>query len=250
MTITALGSLSVWNTALQQSLFPPLNLSTLLLSSTSAHHPTPTITTSSILPNGAPVIALSSGATYSYDGKLNAWIRLSDTWWSKGSEFWEGRRGKASTTGRGLVRVIESAINDIVVHDESVELSEDEETEEEKEEEEKKEGDDSSVLSDPEDDANGNGKGKEKETDSRPTKRRKKMTVPIGKKEARKGDADDFTLAMSLGHLEERMAAAKMVESSGEYKFALGVYAKKVAEEGLRSKGEELVRELMGPIYL
>lgn len=55
--------------------------------------------------------------------------------------------------------------------------------------------------------------------------------------------------ALTLGHLETRMHAAKALDSSQEYKHALSVYARKIADEGFRAKGEELVKELFGPTY-
>ena len=45
------------------------------------------------------------------------------------------------------------------------------------------------------------------------------------------------------------MHAAKVLESPQEYKQALLVYAKKIADEGFRAKAEELVKELFGPVY-
>lgn len=55
--------------------------------------------------------------------------------------------------------------------------------------------------------------------------------------------------ALTLGHLETRLHAAKALESPQEYKHALILYAKKIADEGFRGKGEELVKELFGPTY-
>lgn len=58
-----------------------------------------------------------------------------------------------------------------------------------------------------------------------------------------------WTAAMTLGHLESKMHAAKTLDSPQEYKHALAVYAKKIADEGFRAKAEELVKELFGPTY-
>jgi protein HIRA/HIR1 len=55
--------------------------------------------------------------------------------------------------------------------------------------------------------------------------------------------------ALTLGHLETRMHAAKTLDSPQEYKHALQLYAKKIADEGFRAKAEELVKELFGPTY-
>ncbi|KAJ9126480.1 hypothetical protein QFC24_002223 [Naganishia onofrii] len=50
--------------------------------------------------------------------------------------------------------------------------------------------------------------------------------------------------ALTLGHLETRMRAAVLLDSPVEYKSFLLMYAKKIAEEGYKAKGEELVRDL------
>lgn len=58
-----------------------------------------------------------------------------------------------------------------------------------------------------------------------------------------------WNIAMTLGHLETKLHAAKSVESPQEFKQVLLVYAKKIADEGFRGKAEELIKELFGPVY-
>ncbi|TFK28561.1 transcription corepressor [Coprinopsis marcescibilis] len=58
-----------------------------------------------------------------------------------------------------------------------------------------------------------------------------------------------WNIAITLGHLESRMHAIKLLDSSAEYRQATLVYAKKIADEGFRAKAEELIKELCGPIY-
>jgi protein HIRA/HIR1 len=58
-----------------------------------------------------------------------------------------------------------------------------------------------------------------------------------------------WTEAMTLAHLETRMHAARLLDSPSEYKSNLFLYAKRISEEGLRTKGEELLKELCGPLY-
>ncbi|KAF9530015.1 transcription corepressor [Crepidotus variabilis] len=55
--------------------------------------------------------------------------------------------------------------------------------------------------------------------------------------------------ALTLGHLETRLLAAKALDSPQEYKQAMLMYAKKIADEGFRAKAEELTKELFGPVY-
>ncbi|KAH8998062.1 histone transcription regulator 1 [Lactarius akahatsu] len=58
-----------------------------------------------------------------------------------------------------------------------------------------------------------------------------------------------WTSALTLGHLETKLHAARVLDSSSEYKQTLLVYAKKIADEGFRNKAEELIKELFGPVY-
>ncbi|KAK4701977.1 protein HIRA/HIR1, partial [Phenoliferia sp. Uapishka_3] len=210
LAITALGSLTVWNTSFAKSLFPPLSISTLLTSSATLNVPHPEITTAALQLNGTPLVALSSGSTHSYDSNLSAWIRLSDVWWSKGSDFWEARRGKANPSGRGVIRGIESAINDIVVEQ-------------------------ASGLEPMQDD----------DDDDEPVEK----TVPEGDAQEKIGGAEMYRAAISLGHLEVRMKAAIALDSPAEYRAFLNAYAKRLGEEGFRGKAEELIKELLGPVY-
>lgn len=58
-----------------------------------------------------------------------------------------------------------------------------------------------------------------------------------------------WTSALTLGHLESKLHAARLLDSGVEYKQILLVYAKKIADEGFRNKAEELIKDLFGPIY-
>ena len=70
-----------------------------------------------------------------------------------------------------------------------------------------------------------------------------------GEEQAKLGNADDWKNAMSLGHLESRLFGAIVTDSLPEYKSNLSLYAKLLAEEAFRGKAEELVRDLLGPVY-
>ena len=58
-----------------------------------------------------------------------------------------------------------------------------------------------------------------------------------------------WSAAVTLGHLETRLHSTKLLDSPQEYRQALLLYAKKIADEGFKGKGEELVKELFGPVY-
>ncbi|KDQ18757.1 hypothetical protein BOTBODRAFT_153623 [Botryobasidium botryosum FD-172 SS1] len=58
-----------------------------------------------------------------------------------------------------------------------------------------------------------------------------------------------WNAALTLGHLETKLHAAKVLDSPTEYRAALLSYAKKIAEEGFKGKAEELLKDLCGPLY-
>lgn len=58
-----------------------------------------------------------------------------------------------------------------------------------------------------------------------------------------------WTEAIEMGHLENRMAAATLLDSKEEYMFWLARYTVVLGREGFRARAEELVKELVGPMY-
>lgn len=55
--------------------------------------------------------------------------------------------------------------------------------------------------------------------------------------------------AMSMGHYETRLRAARLLDSKDEYKHWLREYSKYLAQEDFRERAEELISDLMGPLY-
>jgi len=249
-----------------RSIYPPLNISALLSSAATRRDPTPTITTSALLPNGTPLLALSTGATFSYDADLASWTRVCEPWWAR-SEAWEGRRGRhaaASHGGRGIVKNIEGAVNEIVVDEQARREREGDVGSDDAPSESATEVGDESVAKqngDVEMGENGaramTDKGKSRAADgdelaspaTTPAPTPAKRTVPQGASQEPSGDSEQYRIAVALAHLETRLNAAVALDSPSEYRLFLLQYAKKLADEGLRSKAEELVRELLGPIY-
>ncbi|KAG6902054.1 hypothetical protein C0995_005111 [Termitomyces sp. Mi166 len=180
LIITTTGQLYSWDIKKQTSFFPPLSVAPLLSS------PNHTITATSIRPNGVPIINCSNGVVYSYDPALLTWVKLSERWWSEGSDAWQNRsRNSTIQSGhRGVMSSVEGSISG--TPDESL-----------------------------------------------PDKIRPTW----------------WSTALTLGHLETRLNATKLLDSPQEYKQALLLYAKKIADENFRAKAEELIKELYGPIY-
>ncbi|KAL8689822.1 MAG: hypothetical protein Q9218_004595 [Villophora microphyllina] len=57
---------------------------------------------------------------------------------------------------------------------------------------------------------------------------------------------EGFESTVSIAHLENRMAAALMLGSKEEFRVYLFMYAKRIGNEGLKSKVEELLQGLLG----
>ncbi|KAK7059665.1 protein HIR [Favolaschia claudopus] len=182
LIVSSIGQLYSWDVKKQSAVFPPVSLSPILPS------PNYTVTSAKIQPNGAAILTCSSGVVYSYDAALLSFVKLTERWWSEGSDVWQARQRSATnpTANRGVLSVAEGSIAGSL---------------------------DSSATG------------------------------------ANKKRPQWWNMAMTLGHLETRMHSARLLESPTEYKQALSQYTKKLADEGYKAKAEELIRELMGPLY-
>lgn len=192
------------DTRKRKAVFKPTSIYTVFASSSSSGN-SPIVNTAKVRSNGCPVVSLSNGLVVTYDQTLESWTQISSPWWSKGSEYWEGRIRSNNSAGRGVVKIIESETNDfLAVQPDLVEVD----------------GDEARL---------------------RPSLE--------GEEQKKLGNDDDWTMALTLGHLESRMNAAIALDSLAEYKMFLTTYAKRLAEEAFRSKAEELIKDLIGPVY-
>jgi len=160
-------------------------------------------------------VQCSSGAAHAYDARLCAWTKLSERWWAEGSDAWQGRQRSgpaagASSSSRAGDKGALAAVESALAGA-------------------AEEGLGQAVTS-----GSGGGGG--------------------GAEGGRGGAAiavrpEWWGTALTLGHLESKMHAARALDSAAEYKQALLVYTKKIADEGFRGKAEELIREFYGPVY-
>lgn len=60
---------------------------------------------------------------------------------------------------------------------------------------------------------------------------------------------EGFESSVAIAHLENRVAAAMMLGAREEFHMYLGMYAKRLAAEGLKTKVQELLRTLHGGIH-
>ncbi|KZT35016.1 WD40 repeat-like protein [Sistotremastrum suecicum HHB10207 ss-3] len=223
MAITVQGQMHIWNVRTQRTLFPPVSVSSLLTT------PNSSILSATLRPNGSPLVHLSSGTSHSYDANLQSFIRISDSWWATGSDAWTTRQ-RTSTTGVGPVQQMESVISELRMNAAAAAAA----------------ASAASAAHSREGSAESSGGagGESKGASS---------TVGTGGLVLMGGDETErppwWSAAMTLGHLETRMHAARVLESPTEFKQALLVYSKKIADEAFRGKAEELIKELCGPVY-
>ncbi|KTW31170.1 uncharacterized protein T551_01243 [Pneumocystis jirovecii RU7] len=59
---------------------------------------------------------------------------------------------------------------------------------------------------------------------------------------------EGFETSVSISHLENRLSSAAILHSPDEYKTILNTYTRKIAEENMKDKLEELCMYLLGPI--
>lgn len=173
----------------QRAAFPSISLHSLLRSTS--------ILTATLRPNGAPLLHLANGTAQAYDAGLGTWVSVADTWWSEGSDAWEGKlRVKSSNSAaRNVLVSLEGAIAE--------------------------------------------------SAESIPGGNNRHVGASAG------GTQTWWGAALTLGHLESRLHAAKVLDTPPqEYRHNLLLYAKRVAEEGFRGKAEELLKELCGPLYV
>ena len=62
-----------------------------------------------------------------------------------------------------------------------------------------------------------------------------------------RADSQDWGLTLTLGHLETKMHASAVLDSAEDFRQALSHYAKRLGQDGLKDKADELIRELYGP---
>ncbi|KAG9545467.1 hypothetical protein KCU79_g16464, partial [Aureobasidium melanogenum] len=60
---------------------------------------------------------------------------------------------------------------------------------------------------------------------------------------------EGFESAVSVAHLENRVAAAMTLGAREEFHLYLLMYAKRIGAEGSKAKVEELLRSLMGSVF-
>lgn len=229
MAISAIGLLHVWDLKRHKSPFPPVSVAAVLdAAQISSDKVTrgPAITQASVTSKGLPILTLSNGDGFVYNADMFSWVRVSQSWWYVTSHYWSsatsllppnladtaersagGLTNGTSSTARASARAADDRAYKPGLLS-LVELRTNEEL-------------------------NRQGRGRQLQR--------------VVKNALQREGFESLETRSSVAHLENRMSAAVLLDSPSEYRAALTVYARRVAEEGSLARVEELCRELYGP---
>lgn len=165
------------------------------------------VTEAGINSEGTLIVTLSNGDGYSYSRDMFIWMKLTEAWWAIGSQYWD-------TTGSS--RASQSS---------------------------------SDNLPDPRNPSISAGiipHLERRTTNEVLLHGRGRFLQRIVKSLLNREGFEGFETAVSVAHLENRMAAAVALGAKDEFKNYLFMYVRRIAAEGMKGKVEELLRDFMG----
>ena len=211
LCVTAAGMCYVWDIRKLSSPHPPVSLAPILdiAVHTLQVHPTkaPAITSVRMNSEGRIIVTLTTGDGYAYSPTMFAWQRLSEVWWSVGSQYWNTTDisvGNLSNASRPSEELSATKVSAGVIP----------------------------YL--------------ERNTTSETLARgRAGFLNRLVKTLLPREGYETFESNVSIAHLENRLAAAMMLGAKEEFRTYLFMYAKRLGAEGLKMKIEELLHSLL-----
>lgn len=118
VAITSIGMVHLWDIATLKAKFAPVSLAPVL--DTASRYAengllkAPSVTQCLVTEEGHIVIALSSGACYTYSADMMTWCRISEPFWAYGSQYWDstGFATLFDSAATGPVAMAERRTND------------------------------------------------------------------------------------------------------------------------------------------
>ena len=216
LCITAAGMCYVWDMKTLSSPHPPVSLAPVLDVAVYSlqDHTTkaPSVTSARLNSEGRIIVTLSNGDGYAYSPSMYAWQRLSELWWAVGSQYW-------NTTDSSVGNLRSSSTqNGDGSHQSNISAG---------------------IIPFLE----------RSTTNETLVRGRAYMLQRLIKQLLSREGFEGFESSVSVGHLENRIAAAIMLGAKDEFQVYLYMYAKRIGAEGLKAKVEELLRVLLGGIY-
>ena len=220
MCISAVGMCHVWNLNTMSSPHPPISLAPVLdiAAHTQGPHLTksPGIVFARLNSEGRIVIAMSNGDGYTYSPNMYVWQRISEPWWAVGSQYW-------NTTDSSVSNVKSSSDKDS-----------------------SKETNDQVSI---ENVSAGIIPMLERNTTNQFLLQGRAFYLQRLIKALISAEGyETFEAAVSVAHLENRVAAARTLGAREEFKIYLCMYVKRIGAEGMKGKIEELLRSLTGDL--
>lgn len=219
LCITAVGTCHVWNLKTLSSPHPPVSMAPILdiaMHSLGTHTTSgPAVTSAHLNSNGYIIVTLNTGDGYMYSPNLFVWQRLSEAWWAVGSQYWNSNDSSISSlqsTGVGPDLRRDDEVNPTDISAGIIPHLERHTTNE--------------VL-----------------LKGRAYTLQRMIKVLLSKE-----GFEMFESTVSIGHLENRVAAALQLGAKDEFRTYLYMYTKRLGAEGLKTKIEELLRGILGGI--
>lgn len=219
LAISSIGLVYVWNIVEQRALHEPISLAPVLDSATKILDNgvvrAPSITQCGVSAHGKIVLTLNNGNGFTYNHDMMSWHRISEPWWTIGSQYWDSSENNninSESTELKLLRMGQvGGVVGLV---------------------ERRTNDQVFNKS-----VGGTSRGRQLQRMAR-----NRMLLQEG--------YESFEGVVSIAHLENRIGAAIMLDSSKEFMQFMTMYAQRIAEEGMASKVDELCRELLGPTVI
>jgi protein HIRA/HIR1 len=220
MCISAVGMVYIWNLKTMSAPHPPISVAPIL--DVAAHTQGPHLTRSPgivfarLNSEGRIVIAMSNGEGYVYNPNMYIWQRISEPWWSIGSQYWN---------------TADSSVSNIRSSQDKTPA---------------KEKDDSVSI---ENISAGIIPSLERSTTNQFLLQGRAFYLQRLIKALISAEGyETFESSVSVAHLENRVAAARTLGAREEFKIYLSMYVKRLGAEGLKGKIEELLRSLTGDL--
>lgn len=222
LCVNAVGMCYVWNIKTLSSPHPPISLAPVLDIAAAAqqNHLTtsPGIMFARLNSQGRIIVGMSNGDGFTYSPAMYIWQRLSEPWWAVGSQYWN-----TTDTSISTVQSASSAQRNGSNDDDELK---------------------------PENISAGIIPLLERNTTSQSLLRGRAYFLQRLVKTLLVAEGyEGFESAVSIAHLENRVAAAMTLGAREEFRLYLMMYAKRIGAEGMKGKVEELLRGLMGSIY-
>lgn len=219
LAITSTGMVYVWNIYNSTAVHEPISVAPLLDSSMSSRENNttkgPSITLCGVTSKGKAVITLNNGDGFIYSDAMRSWSRISEPWWAYGSHYWDSSYSDkfradilTNTEDERVVPTLPISSNPGIIA--MIENRTNEET----------------MIR-----AGGRGR----------------YLQEMARNRMLKEGYESFERNVSTAHLENRVSAAIMSDSSEEMLCFLKMYAIRLASQRMEARLEELFGELLGP---